>query len=59
MVFDYSINIALTFESGHDIKILKMAIFDKVDYDGIEPALMCGMVDSRRCYRHRHDRLST
>ena len=58
MVFDYSINIAVTFESGYDMKILKMAIFDKVDYNGIEPALMYGTVENRRCYRPRHDRLS-
>ena len=31
-LFDSSIEIILTFEFGHNITILKMAIFDKVDY---------------------------
>ena len=38
-LFDSSIDIVLTFEFGHYITILKMAIFDKVDYIDIEPAL--------------------
>ena len=38
-VFDGSIVIVLTFEYDHDITILKIAIFDKVDYIDIEPAL--------------------
>ena len=36
-IFDYMI--VLIFEFGHNITILKMAIFDKVDYIDIEPAL--------------------
>ena len=32
-------DIVLTFEFGHDITIFKMAIFDKVGYIEIEPAL--------------------
>ena len=39
-LFDSLIDTALTFEFGHDITILKMAIFDKVDHIEIEPALM-------------------
>ena len=35
---DSSIDIVLTFGFGHDIVILKMAIFDKVDYIDIDPA---------------------
>ena len=34
------IDIILTFEFGHDITILKMTIFDNVDYIDIEPALV-------------------
>ena len=34
-----SIDVVLTFEFGHDITILKMATFYKVDYIEIEPAL--------------------
>ena len=37
-LFDGSINIVLTFGFSHDITILKLAIFDKVDYIDIEPA---------------------
>ena len=40
-LFGSSIDVVLTFEFGHDITILKMAIFDKVDYIDIEPALAC------------------
>ena len=36
------IYVVLTFEFGRDITILKMAIFDKVDYIEIEPALPLG-----------------
>ena len=32
--------IVFTFEFGHDITILKMAIFNKVDYIEIEAALI-------------------
>ena len=39
-LFDSSINILLTFEFGHYISTLRMAIFDKVDYIEIEPALI-------------------
>ena len=41
-LFDCSIDIMLTFEFGHDIctRILKMAIFDKVDDIEIKPALV-------------------
>ena len=39
-LFDSSIGIVLTFEFGHDITIMKMAIFDKVDFIDIEPALL-------------------
>ena len=39
-LFDSSIDIVLTFEFGHDVMILKMAIFDKVDYIEIELALL-------------------
>ena len=35
-----SIDIEVTFEFGHAIMILKMAIFDKLDDFGIEPELM-------------------
>ena len=35
-----SIDIEVTFEFGHAIMILKMAIFDKLDDIGIEPELM-------------------
>lgn len=38
--FDSSIDIVLAFEFGHDTTILKMRIFDIVDYIGIEPALI-------------------
>ena len=38
-VINGSIVIVLTFEYDHDITILKIAIFDKVDYIDIEPAL--------------------
>ena len=34
-----SIDVVLTFEFGHDITILKMATFYRVDYIEIEPAL--------------------
>ena len=37
-LFDSSIDIVLTFEFGHTITLLKMAIFHKVDYIEIEPA---------------------
>ena len=40
-LFNSSTNIVLTFELGHDITILKMAIFDEVDSIGIEPRLVC------------------
>ena len=33
----------MTFEFDHDITILKMAIFDKVDYIDNEPALSIGL----------------
>ena len=39
-LFDSLIDIVLTFGFGHDIAILKMAIFNKVDYIDLEPALM-------------------
>ena len=39
-LFDSSIDIVLTFGFGHDIAILKMAIFDKVDDIETEPALV-------------------
>ena len=38
-LFDSLIDIVLTFEFGHDIAVLKMAIFDEVDYIEIDPAL--------------------
>ena len=38
-VFNGSIVIVLTFDYGHNITTLKIAIFDKVDYIDIEPAL--------------------
>ena len=31
-LFDSSMNIVLSLESGHDIRIMKMAILDKFDY---------------------------
>ena len=34
------VDIVLTFGFGHDILILKMTIFDDVDYIDIEPALV-------------------
>ena len=34
------VDIVLTFGFGHDILILKMTIFDEVDYIDIEPALV-------------------
>ena len=40
LIIDSSIDIVLTFEFGHDNMILKMAIFDEVDYTVIEPTLM-------------------
>ena len=41
-LFDCSIDIVVrsTLECGLDISILKMAIFDKVDYIEIEPELI-------------------
>ena len=39
-LFDSSIDTVLTSEFGHDFTILKMAIFHKVDYIEIEPALL-------------------
>ena len=41
-LFDCSINIVVrsTLECGLDISILKMAIFDEVDYIEIEPKLI-------------------
>ena len=39
-LFNSLIDTVLTFEFGHDITILKIAIFDKVDHIEIEPALM-------------------
>ena len=38
-LFDSSIDTVLTSEFGHDFTILKVAIFHKVDYIEIEPAL--------------------
>ena len=38
-LFDISIDMVLTFEFGHDITILKMAIFNQLDNIEIEPAL--------------------
>ena len=34
-LFDGSVDIVLTFEIGHDITVLRMAIFNKLD---VEPA---------------------
>ena len=45
-LFDSSIDIVLTFDFGQDITILKMAIFDKVDYIEIEPALAMTVVNT-------------
>ena len=45
LLFDSSLGIVLTFEFGHDIIILKMAIFDRVDNIEIEPALACTVSD--------------
>ena len=39
-LFGSSIDIVLTFEFGHDFTTLKMAIFDKIDYIEIKPALV-------------------
>ena len=39
-LFDSLIDIVLTFEFGHDITILKMAIFTDADYIDIQPALV-------------------
>ena len=39
-LFDCLIDIVLTFGFGLDITILKMAIFDEVDYIDIEPVLI-------------------
>ena len=41
-LIEYSIDIVLTFEFGHNITISKMAIFNKIDYIDIEPALGFG-----------------
>ena len=38
IIFDVLIDIVLTFEFGHDITILKMTIFNKVDYIDVEAA---------------------
>ena len=38
-LLDSLIDVVLTFEFGHDSTILKMAMFDEVDYNDIEPAL--------------------
>ena len=46
-LFDSSIDIVLTLiDFGQDITILKMAIFDKVDYIEIEPALAMTVVNT-------------
>ena len=42
-LFDSSIGMVLTCEFGHDIIILKMAIFDKVNNIEIKPALACSL----------------
>ena len=38
-LFESLIDIVLTFEFGHDIPTLKMAIFDRVEHIEIEPEL--------------------
>ena len=39
-LFGSSIDVVLTFEFGQDTTILKIAIFDKIDYIEIEPVLI-------------------
>ena len=49
-IFDISIDIVLNFEFYHNITILKMAIFDKVNYIEIEPALIAIHIDKIHVY---------
>ena len=39
-LIDSSFDIVLTFDFGHDITIIKMAMFDKCNYNEIETALV-------------------
>ena len=39
-LFDTSIDIVLTFEFGHNITVLKMAIITDAEYIDIQPALV-------------------
>ena len=42
-LFNSLIDMTWTYEFGHDIMILKMAIFNKVDCIEIEPTRHCGV----------------